>query len=188
MTAIGLRPLTAMDYEYAFLLLVAGGNGARWRFRGMTPSPEAFERALWSGVAAQLVAEAHGRPVGLAMVFNPLLEAGHAEIGMAIEPGLQKRSGYAVGIGLGLMRYAFLTWPLHKLYGRIPGFNMADLRSITRYGWVEEGRLRDYCYAGGRYWDEHILAISREEREKIDRRFARLVPEVGLTHLPGGGR
>ncbi|MFC4118922.1 GNAT family N-acetyltransferase [Nonomuraea zeae] len=180
MRELRLRPLMASDYAYVFGLLVGGANGARWRFRGATPSPEMFERALWSGVSAQLVAETRDRrPIGLAVAFNAVFEAGHVELGVAVDPGYQKRGGWTAAIGLGLLRHTFLSWPVHKVYGRIPAFNLADLRGLTRLGWVEEGTMRDYCFYDGHYWDEHVLALTREAWEKIDRRFARFCPEFG---------
>lgn len=186
-TSLTLRPVRPSDYDFLFSLLVDGGNGARWRFRGATPSPEGFERALWAGVAAQLVAESRGRPLGLGMIFNAVLEAGHAEIGIALDERVQGRGVAAVATGLGILRYAFLTWPLNKVYARVPGFNMKELGSLERFGWVEEGRLREFCFANGRYWDEHVFALSRPAWDKLDQRLGRFCPPLGVARL-GGGR
>lgn len=174
MTAAYLRHVRPADYSFLFGLLVDGGNGPRWRFGGATPSPEAFERSLWAGVAAQFVAESpdDGR-LGHAALFNVALEAAHGDVSIALGEQWQGRGTLAAGMGLALLRHAFTNWPLERVHARIPGYNIGRLQRLLVTGWRQEGQLTDYCYADGRLWDEHILVLARPDWERLDRRYGR---------------
>jgi hypothetical protein len=60
----------------------------------------------------------------------------------------------------------------------VPEYNMDRFKSgIGRYFDVE-ARLRDHRYFGGRYWDELILALYREQWHDVR---SRLIPGEGAT-------
>lgn len=175
-----LQPVTPGDYPFLYSLLVGGDVGARWRFRGATPSPDGFERTLWSGVLCQYIARVSppGEPAGLAVVFHALMEAGHAEIGLAFEEKWH-RSGVMARAALGLIGHTFRSWPMRKLYARIPAFNIPQIQALTKHGWVEEAQLVDYAFADGRYWDEMIYSLSRESWEQLDSTYGRFAAVLG---------
>ena len=59
--------------------------------------------------------------------------------------------------------YAFETWPWRKLYLEVPEYNLELFRSgLDRYFVRDKGVLREHVYLDGRYWDVHVLAITRE--------------------------
>lgn len=173
MTQAYMRHVRPDDYSYLFGLLVDGGNGRRWRFGGATPSPDTFERSLWAGVGAQFIAESKRGKLGHGAVYNLALEAGHAEVSIAINEESHGHGILAAAFGLGLLRHSFMTWPLARVYARIPSYNMRSLRGLRRHGWIEEGRLTDYYFAYGRKWDEHILVLTRERWTTLDARLGR---------------
>jgi RimJ/RimL family protein N-acetyltransferase len=168
-----LRHVRPADYSYLFGLLVDGPNGARWRFGGATPSPDAFERNLWSGVAAQFVAETPAGRAGHAALFNVVLEAGRGEVALAVGPEHQGRGTLTAGIGLALLHHGFTNWPLARVHARVPGYNIGRLGRLFATGWVEEGRFTDHHFAGGRLWDEHVLVLTRADWEKVEDRYGR---------------
>jgi RimJ/RimL family protein N-acetyltransferase len=173
MTGTYMRHVRPGDYSYLFGLLVDGGNGRRWRFGGTTPSPDTFERSLWTGVGAQFVAESKRGRLGHGAVFNLVLDASHAEVSIAINEDSHGQGALAAALGLGLLRHSFMTWPLDRVYARVPAYNLQNLKGLTRVGWVEEGQLTDYCFAYGRKWDEHILTLTRDGWSLLDGRFGR---------------
>ena len=155
-----LRPVHPPDYPFLYQFLVGGETGSSWRFRGMTPSPDQFERTLWAGVLGHFVAELEARPVGYACAFNPMLEAQHCQVGMALIPEM-RATGLAARMALLLLDYVFEGWPYRKVYAHVPEWNLRRLRSLERYGFSEEARLRDFSFSRSRFWDEVIFSIDR---------------------------
>jgi len=79
---------------------------------------------------------------------------------------------------LGLfINYLFDTFPLRKLYGEVPGFNLESFVSARGRIFREEGRQRDHEWMFGRYWDLVIVAVWRDDWEvsgqPLVRRLAR---------------
>lgn len=114
----------------------------------------------------------------MSTIMNPLFEAQHVEFGLAIDESV-RNTGLAGRISLLTIRHAFDSWPIQKLYVRVPGFNLAKFGDLARYGFVEEGRLLDYSFSGGRYWDEHVLAITRSSWGALATRFDGLLRRHG---------
>lgn len=63
--------------------------------------------------------------------------------------------------------YLFATYGFRKLYAEIYGYNEVSLKTAQQHGFVEEGCLKAYRWFGDRYWDFHILAITRERFDGI---------------------
>ncbi|WP_405480462.1 GNAT family N-acetyltransferase [Streptomyces sp. NBC_00009] len=64
-----------------------------------------------------------------------------------------------------LLRYMFDERRLHKGEARVFAHNEASLALQYRLGFVEEGRLRDHVFHGGRHHDLVLLGM-------LDREFA----------------
>lgn len=158
------RLVEPADYQFLYNLLVRPANAHRWRFRGVTPEPHMFEQLLWSGVLAQFVVEElkTGRPLGLVAAFDAAPDLSHVAIGVIFEEDVRGRQWPAESILL-FLGYLFDHWPLRKLYAHVPEYNMGPLRGTLRRGMSVEGRLSDHVYFDGRYWDEFILALRRED-------------------------
>ncbi len=58
--------------------------------------------------------------------------------------------------------YAFLTWPLRKVYMESTADDYRQFASGLGSFFVEEGRLRQHVFWNGRYIDMVILAVYRE--------------------------
>jgi RimJ/RimL family protein N-acetyltransferase len=160
---ITLRPVRPADYDFIRSAELSDDLGLRWRHRGATPSPEAFAHALWAGVLAQflVVANADHRVVGLVSAYDPDLRAGTCFVGFArFDP--HDRSPGLVEAVLLLTDHLFAHWPFRKLYGETIEFNLADLGGVLGPLLVEEGRLREHVFAGGRHWDLCYLALYRD--------------------------
>jgi hypothetical protein len=172
---VALRPLQAEDYPA--LSRWETQLGARWRLRGMTPSPEEWLRRLWHGVLVQFVVlnnEANvvgnsivdglsrtERKVGLVSVYEPDFTNGHAKLASARFEPEAKGPHMMFGVGL-TMHYVFTNWNLRKLYLEIPEFNLGQFDDGWREFFEPEGTRREHRFYDGRYWDEHTFAIYRE--------------------------
>ena len=58
-------------------------------------------------------------------------------------------------------------WPFRKLYAEVAGFNYAQFASAVPLIFTEEGRLTDHDFYQGRYWDKHVLALSRDRWQGV---------------------
>ncbi len=161
---VRLRPLAQSDFEFVYQLAADEEVGFRWRTRGMTPAPEAFLGLLWSGVDVQftIVDGRTERLVGLVTAYGGDAQAGHVRMAMMAVPDVMG-SGWIIEAATLFIDYLFAVMNLRKIYFDVPGFNFDT--SLGRLGrWFRtEGTLRDHDYYGGRYWDQHILALYRDD-------------------------
>jgi RimJ/RimL family protein N-acetyltransferase len=160
--AYALRPLSAVDYEPLYRMLVTGDNAWRWRFRGATPSPDEFVGLLWANSLVSFVlVDRAGQAVGFSQVYGHDFRSGTAYLGLALDAQYRQRP-HVLETAIMLLDYTFATWNLRKLYLEVPEWNLEQLAGgIGRY-FVEEGRLREHEYLDGRYWDVVVLALYRD--------------------------
>ena len=160
---ITLRPIRPADYDFVRTAELSDDLGLRWRHRGATPSPESFAHTLWAGVLTQylVVANADHRVLGLVSAYDADLRAGTCFVGFARFDPLDRSLGMIEAIIL-LTEHLFAHWPFRKLYGEAVEFNLADFGALLDGLLVEEGRLREHVFVGGRHWDLSYLALYRE--------------------------
>lgn len=101
---------------------------------------------------ASIVAKSTQNVIGTAMFFNFDREANHAEIGYVF-----KKDHWGKGYGteaISLMNdFAFNTLCLRKLHARVVSANTSSSRILEKNGFELEGRLRDYYFIEGSYYD-----------------------------------
>lgn len=184
--------MTPGDYDRLYDLATCEQNGYRWRFRGTTPSPEAFVHSLWNQVLAQFAVTAHAAPavpVGLVVANRADFRSQHCYLAAVLEPGAAP-TGWGMEV-LGLfISYLFESFNLRKIYFESLSFNLSQFASGIGRFFVEEGRLRGHDFYGGRWWDLHVMAIYREQWIE---RGAPLVaaeasqPRHPVIRVPAGG-
>ena len=157
-----LRAVLPSDLEFIQRMEVGGHLANRWRFRGATPNPQEWARVFWKDVLAQylVIGRKREQPIGLAYAYKPNFQDGHAYIAaarFAPEPTPLMLSG----LGL-LIEHVFTCWNFRKLYFETTEYNYPQFASGAGRFFELEGRLREYRFYGGRYWDELIFAITRE--------------------------
>ncbi len=89
---------------------------------------------------------------------------GHATLGIVI--GRKDRWGQGLAaetVGL-LCRHAFATLNLHKVCLSCYASNERGLRLYARAGFTPEGRRREQVFLDGRWVDEIVLGLLRDER------------------------
>jgi RimJ/RimL family protein N-acetyltransferase len=109
--------------------------------------------------------EADGKCIGTCGLFNIHRTAGHAELGIGIGDKEYWGRGYgreAVGL---LLDYAFRLRNLRRVWLEVHSANERAIRAYRSCGFVEEGRMREHVWLGGRYVDNVIMGVLREERE-----------------------
>jgi RimJ/RimL family protein N-acetyltransferase len=62
-----------------------------------------------------------------------------------------------------VLRYAFETLNLNRVWLHVYEYNERGLRAYEKAGFRREGRLRQEMFRDGRYWDTIVMGILRDE-------------------------
>lgn len=109
-------------------------------------------------------------PAGLYFLLNIDPDQGRAEIGLVYGPALSRRVGgteafhLLAGHVLGTLGYRRLEW-------QCTVDNTASLRAARRFGFTQEGVLRQAAWRKGVNWDSAVLSILDREWPALDARF-----------------
>ncbi|MBN1248855.1 MAG: GNAT family N-acetyltransferase [Anaerolineae bacterium] len=103
-----------------------------------------------------------GEPVGWANLRDWQSPAGTFSFAVRVYREYQ-RQGYAGEAVRILLRYGFHELRCQKANSVTISSNTASIEMHRRLGFVEEGRLRRNAYTDGRYWDEVLFGMTREE-------------------------
>lgn len=171
---VQLRPVRISDMDWLFDLETHPSLITRFRLAGRTPSPQEFHQVVWTNVLCQFIVieRATGRQAGLVLVFNADPFNGVASLALVADPEFHDTGIVTDGTVL-LLDYVFRTWPFRKLYGESLDFNyrrFGDARSVRFDAagfWRREGSYKDYYFFDGKYWDKHIVSISRTDWERL---------------------
>jgi RimJ/RimL family protein N-acetyltransferase/aryl carrier-like protein len=155
-----LTPIEQRDLDFLYTLAAQPETSFRWRYRGAPPPPERFAAELWTQVLVQYVTRrtVDNEPVGHVVAYGAGPSQHHAYVGAVFQPQ-HTGTGLAAQVVAVFVRYLFHTFPLHKLYLEIPGFNWPQMRSGEGRLFRVEGVLRDHDFYAGRYWDQYLCAI-----------------------------
>ena len=87
---------------------------------------------------------------------------GTFSIGMQID-GRQRGKGYGTAAMRIVLRYAFLERRLNKYNGSVLDGNIASATMLKKLGCVQEGVRRQIIYSGGKYHDEILFGLTKDE-------------------------
>ncbi len=88
----------------------------------------------------------------------------NASHGMTIGDKTARGKGYAVDTIMAIMRFAFEELGLNRLDTTIIAYNDSSLGVYTKKcGWTIEGTQKKWYFRKNRYWDRHIVGITRDE-------------------------
>lgn len=91
-------------------------------------------------------------------------------IGMQIDRD-HRHKGYGTAAMRIVLRYAFFERRLNKYYGHVLEGNIASAKMLKKLGCVEEGRQRQMVYTDGKYHDQILFGLTREEFKLKERNF-----------------
>lgn len=101
-------------------------------------------------------------PVGLIYTYNANLIDRYAYLCVYLAPEYARR-GFGPEASRLFGSYLFQYYGFRKLYAEIIAYNQGSLRLARWNGFVQEGCLKEHHWFGDRYWDVHILSITKEE-------------------------
>jgi len=74
-------------------------------------------------------------------------------------------AGYAKEAARLLIDYGFKNLNLHKIWMELYEFDSEKLNFFMNgFGFVKDGKLRDNCFEGGRYWDSFIVSLIADRK------------------------
>lgn len=138
---------------------------------GDPPVPRPFERIekdFERGVSdpprngTNFAIEADGECIGTCGLFNIDWTARHAELGVGIGDKDYWGKGYGREAVNLLLDYAFRLRNLRRVWLEVHAANERAIRAYRSCGFVEEGRMREHVWLGGRYVDNVIMGVLRE--------------------------
>lgn len=107
--------------------------------------------------------ETNGKCVGTCGLFDIDVNARHAGLGIGIGDREYWGKGYGLASVALLLDYAFRLRNLRRVWLEVHAENERAIRSYRACGFVEEGRMREHVWLGGRYVDNVIMGALREE-------------------------
>lgn len=106
--------------------------------------------------------------IGLSSIINIDWRNNHAWHGVMLGDANIRGKGYGVDAVMATMRYSFEELHLERLDGSIIEYNAVSYSFYcNKLGWKEEGRRRNWHYRKGRYWDQIIVGITRQDYEQL---------------------
>lgn len=102
--------------------------------------------------------------IGLTSMMKIDWRNNHAWHGVMLGDKDIRGKGYGIDNLMTCMRYAFEEMHLERLDGSIVEYNtIAHNLYCNKLGWVEEGRRRNYYFRRGRYWDQIVVGITKQD-------------------------
>jgi RimJ/RimL family protein N-acetyltransferase len=117
-----------------------------------------------------IVEKASGRPAGLFFLMGVDIAMGVAEIGLVYGPTLTRRTAGTEAFFL-LARHVMDTLSYRRLEWRCCPIHDPSRRAAERFGFTEEGTLRQTMWTKGRSWDSVVYSILDHEWPQIERRL-----------------
>lgn len=88
----------------------------------------------------------------------------HAWHGVMLGDKDIRGKGYGTDAVMATMRYAFNEMGLERLDGSMIEYNTTSIGFYCeKLGWKREGIRRKYYYRKGRYWDQIVVGITKED-------------------------
>ncbi|MBC8449073.1 MAG: GNAT family N-acetyltransferase [Chloroflexi bacterium] len=123
-----------------------------------------FERQLEDDSRHVFAIEtAEGVPIGNLGLHSIDWKNRSAVCGISIGEKEYWNQGYGTDAMRTLLRFAFEELNLHRVFLHVYDFNERAIRCYEKLGFRREGRLRQSQFTEGRYVDELIMGMLREE-------------------------
>ena len=161
---VRLRAIRPDDYPSLFDIAMSEQISFRWRYRGSIPDFGTFVQGLNQGVLCQFAVSSTTSDaiVGLVCAYAADNRNGHCFLAVVMADRFVATGAGVEAVAL-FTNYVFETWPMRKMYFEAIDFAYDQYRSGEGRIFRREGCLKEHWYYAGQWWDEHMLAIYRED-------------------------
>lgn len=111
-----------------------------------------------------------GRLVGVCGLHRIDTKNRNAEFGIFIGEADARGKGLGSEATALIVKYAFDTLNLHRIWLRVYEDNKAAIRAYEKVGFRQEGVLRQDSFRRGRYWNTVMMGLLRTEWKKTAKR------------------
>jgi RimJ/RimL family protein N-acetyltransferase len=167
---VRLRPFDTGDAERAYVWMndpeVTEHLSARYPFSRKAEAEfiaRGMEQASYTNLKLAIETLAEGRHIGDIGLRGTEPENRRAELGIAIGDKECWDHGYGTDAIVTLLRFAFDEMNLHRVVLDVDATNPRGIACYRKCGFVEEGRLRQHRYQGGRYLDVVVMGVLADE-------------------------
>lgn len=95
---------------------------------------------------------------------------GTASTGSFIGEKRHRGKGYGTRAKMLVLDYAFNTLNLRKIYSSVIAYNGRSKRCLEKCGYHEEGTRKLQLFRNGKYWDEILMAVFKEDFLKLNKK------------------
>jgi RimJ/RimL family protein N-acetyltransferase len=104
------------------------------------------------------------RLIGTAHLTDIDWKNNHASHGMVLGQKQDRGKGYGVDTIMTIMRYVFEELHFERLDSSMIEYNIPSVNVYCQNcGWHQEGRMRNWFFRKGRYWDKIIVGVTRDD-------------------------
>lgn len=107
------------------------------------------------------------KPIGLACLRNIDRKNGNCELVLGIGEKDMRLAGYGVDILIVLLDIVYYQLGMEKAYLRVFDKHELGLNSALSFGFLKEGKMRKQAFVEGKYVDQWILGLLKEEYEAL---------------------
>ncbi len=171
---VRLRAMLPEDWENHYEDLYDSIARRRLQYEVELPPTEAHQKHVTeifsnfdpkSGRLMFVIETLDGKPVG-GVNLNSIDERhGTFSIGMQIG-GIHRSRGYGTAAMRILLDYAFNERRLNKYYGSVIEDNIASATMLKKLGCSQEGIRKQQIFTNGRYYDEILYGLTKDEFNK----------------------
>lgn len=106
--------------------------------------------------------------IGISSIINIDWRNNHAWHGIVLGDIDIRGKGYGIDAVMATMRYAFDELHLERLDGSIIEYNKTSYSFYCeKLGWKVEGTRRNYYFTKGKYWDQIIVGITKNDYDEL---------------------
>jgi RimJ/RimL family protein N-acetyltransferase len=107
--------------------------------------------------------------IGISSIVNIDWRNRHAWHGLVIGESGHRGKGHGIDAIMATMRYAFEELNLERLEGSMIEYNKLSISTYCgkRLGWKEEGRRRNYFFRKGRFWDQILVGVTKQDYQEL---------------------
>ena len=106
--------------------------------------------------------------IGISSIIDIDYRNNHAWHGVMLGDVDIRGKGYGKDAVMATMRYAFDELHLERLDGQMIEYNEGSVAFYCdKLGWKKEGVRRNWFYRKGRYWDQVVVGITREDYDRL---------------------
>ncbi|MDD2753352.1 MAG: GNAT family protein [Candidatus Portnoybacteria bacterium] len=107
-----------------------------------------------------------GKPIGNVALVTINKKDGHATLGIVIGDKDYHEYGYGTEAARLMIGYGFNQLNLHRINSSALAFNKRSINMHLKLGFKKEGRQRQKIFKNGKYADEVLFGLLREEWKK----------------------